>query len=192
MPLHLRHCSRPAQSVVRLVAGIAQALPIVGLLAATMSRVGAVMDLVKQADLVDQQKFQRANDSSKKLADTTDAVANAQDGLRNATDSLGDAHRRVADAQEGLTRARADAARQLRDLILAEKDAELAARGAALNQEDAQQRILDAVASGQGDLDRLGLDFEQAHARSHSSRYRLLPILVRDLRQPSPRWRRRL
>lgn len=145
-----------------LVAGIAQALPMVGLLAATMSRVKTIMDVVKQADLVDQQKFQRANDSQKKLADTTDAVANAQDSLRSASDGLGDSQRRVSDAQQNLTKARADAARQLRDLIAAEKDAELAARGAALNQEDAQQRILDAVASGQGDLDRLGLDFEQA------------------------------
>jgi hypothetical protein len=145
-----------------LTAGFAQAIPIVGLFAATMSRVKSVMDAVKQSDLVQQQGFQRRNDQSKKLADTTDAVANAQEGLRSATDSLGDAHRRVTDAQENLTKARADAARQLRDLILAEKDAELAARGAALNQADAQQRILDAISSGQGNLDQLNLDFDQA------------------------------
>jgi hypothetical protein len=131
-----------------LVAGIAQALPVLGLFVASFLRVKQVMDAVQQAQLVDQQNFQRQNDNRKKQADTSDQVANAEDSVKNAEQGVADAHRRLADSQRALTNARRDAQRQLRDLIFAERDAELQARGAALSQADAQEALRRAVTGG--------------------------------------------
>lgn len=129
-------------------AGLTQALPLIGLIIASLARLKSVMDVVKQSNLVDQQSFTRQATSSKKLADTTDAVANAQDGLRAANQRLADAHRNLTERQNDLNAARQQAKRDLRDLIQAERDAELAARGAALSQAEAQDALRRAVSTG--------------------------------------------
>jgi phage-related protein len=124
------------------VAGIAQALPAIGLLSAALVRVKSVMDAVKQAQ-----------------------AAQEQGAVQQAT-----AHRRVADAadtlreaQERLTQARKDAREEIKELIDAERDAQLAAAGAALSQEEAQERLREAIATG-GDVARAQLDVLQANA----------------------------
>lgn len=134
-----------------LVAGIAQALPMVGLLVAALTQVKGVTDAVGQADLVQQQQFQRANDQRKKTADTADAVANAQDGVEAANKRVAEANDAVTEAQERLNAAREQAKIDLRDLIQAEREAELAAMGAAQSQEQAQRQLRLSIASGNVD-----------------------------------------
>lgn len=157
-----------------LVAGIAQALPMVGLLAASFLRVKGVMQAVQQQQLVQQQQFQRAAPQTKKQADTSDALANAEDGVKSAEDGVTQAHQRLADAQRGLTQARIDARQQLRDLIAAERDAELQARGAALAQGDAQEALRQAVATGDvGGLSEAELRVSEAQQSNREAQQKL-------------------
>lgn len=148
------------------VAGMTQALPLIGLVIASLARLKSIMDVVQQSELVDEQKFtrqaadqagagkKRADDQKKladnqrRVADTTDAVTNAQDGLRDANQRLADTHRNLADRQDDLNKARQEARKDLRELIQAERDAELAARGAVLSQAEAQEALRLAVAGG--------------------------------------------
>ena len=137
------------------VAGIAQALPSIGLLGAAMSRVGSVMDVVKQAQTAQQAAAVQGAGAHRRTADAADTARNAQDGLRNSQDGLrdsqeglADAQRRLAEAQGDITTARREARRDLEDLIAAEKRADLAARGAVLSQKEAQEQLRLAMASG--------------------------------------------
>ena len=123
------------------VAGIAQAMPAIGLLAGALSRVGSVMDAVKQQQNAQQSAAVQGAGASRRVADATDTIRNAQDGLANA-------NRNVKDAQEGLTQARKDAREELDDLAAAEKQADLAARGAVLSQKEAQEALRLAMAGG--------------------------------------------
>ena len=143
-----------------LVAGIAMAIPVLGLLVAAFARVGAVMKAVQQQDLVNQQQAGRAEGRNKRLADSTNQIANAQDTLRGANENVARSHVRLREAQDRLTEARRQARRQLTDLILQERAAALAARGAAMSQAEAQDRLRASIAQGRsGDLgrDRLGI-----------------------------------
>lgn len=157
-----------------LTAGIAQALPALGLLATFASRFKAVLDATNQSQLLDQQNSYKGAQSNKRLADTSDAVANAQDGLKSALEGVADAHERVADAQGHLTDAREEARRQLEDLILAEQRAELAARGAVLSQRDAQRQLQEAIATG-GDVAGAQLALDEANLGVQDSVGRALP-----------------
>jgi SLT domain-containing protein len=115
------------------VAGIAQALPSIGLLGAALVRVKGVMDAVNQAQLAQQQGAVQAATAGRRMADANDSVRKAQ---------------------EALNKARKDARRDLQDLMLAEKQAELAARGAVMSQAEAQDALRQAIASG--DVDAVG------------------------------------
>lgn len=117
-----------------LAAGAAQAVPVLGLITAAVGRVAAVMQSVKQQNLLDQQQSYAGTRATNQLA--------------NAQDTLADAHRRVGEAQQRVIDARREAIRQLQDLILAEKQAELAARGATLSQEEAQAALRRAIREG--------------------------------------------
>ena len=137
------------------VAGIAQAMPAIGLLVGAMARVTSVMDAVKQAQNAQQAAAVQGAGASRRSADAADTVRNAQDGLRSSQESLRDSHesladaqRRLAEAQGDIAKARQDARRDLEDLILAEKRADLAARGAVLSQKEAQEQLRLAMASG--------------------------------------------
>ena len=103
-----------------LVAGIGQALPAVGVLAAFGNRVSNVFDALKQSNLEQQQ-------ASYSGADAADTQAKSLSG--------------VADAQKALTEARKTAKKALEDLIFAEK-------GQALSVEEAGFALQKAISSG--------------------------------------------
>jgi hypothetical protein len=103
-----------------LVAGIGQALPAVGVLAAFGNRVSNVFDALKQSNLEQQQ-------ASYSGAEAADTQAKSLSG--------------VADAQKALTEARKTAKKALEDLIFAEK-------GQALSAEEAGFALKKAISSG--------------------------------------------
>ena len=117
-----------------LAAGLAQSIPIVGLLIGALARLKSVMDVVDAAQKLEQAQFTKSGAASKAAADRADALTSAQD--------------RLTDAQENLGRVRKQAERDLQDLILAEKSAELAARGAVLSQAEAQEALRRATQTG--------------------------------------------
>ncbi len=139
-----------------LSAGAAQAVPVLGLLAAVAQRFSKVIEAAKQKALVDQQ----AGGNAEKIARQT---ADAVDRVRSADEALGEAQRRQKTAQEGINGARKEATRQLQDLILAERDAELAAKGAVLSQKEAQDALQSAIQKGDlNQIRRAQLGVEQA------------------------------
>lgn len=147
-----------------LVAGVAQAIPVIGLLAAAIHRVTQTMQAVTQENLVDQQQQTKAGQAKKMHAGAANTLANAQDGLISAYQGVAQAQQQLLLAQEALTVARRDASRQLTDLIFAEKEAKLAAEGSALSEVDAQDRLRAALSSGNvTDLARDKLDLRGAH-----------------------------
>ena len=116
------------------VAAIAQALPMLGLLAAAMQRISLVNDALSA-----QEAFKKSQQGG---------TAEDENAAIDRANQIADAQRGVVDAQRELTEARAEARRELQDLILAEREAELAMRGALLTQQQARQGLRDAVQSG--------------------------------------------
>jgi hypothetical protein len=138
-------------------AGVAQALPMLGLLGAALVRVKGVMDAVNQAQLLQKQNAVQGAKASRAQADGVDAVANAHDSLADAQDRASEATKRVTEAQR-------EARRELQDMILAQKEATLAAKGAALSERDAQAALAQAIAEG-GDVERAQLGVQEARLR---------------------------
>ena len=126
---------------VSLVSAIAQAIPVVGLLAAVFSRISAIQEAVNQADLARKQAF----------GDT-----GAEEAATDAALQIADAQRAVKEAQEGVTEARKEAKKELQDLILKEKEAELAFKSATLSQAEARKALQETIASG--DIESLARD----------------------------------
>lgn len=162
-----------------LAAGIAQALPAVGILVATFSRVANVFKAVQQQQLAQRQESVRGDKAQSQQANRADQVANANDSLRNSLEGVTQAHQRVTqaqrdltDSQRQLTKARVDAQRQLEDLIDAEQRATLAAKGAALSQKDAQEQLRLAVQQGASQLEisQRELAVQQARQDTHGAR----------------------
>lgn len=159
-------------------AAAAQTIPVVGLLVGAFARLSVVMDAVKQQQLVQEQQFSQHDKLGRRAAGATDQMASAQDALAGAQSRVQDALRGVQEAQEGVNDAREQAARQLQDLILAERDAALAARGAVLSQAEAQDRLRQAMSSGDvGEIQRAQLGVDEAslgvdQARLRSARAR--------------------
>jgi hypothetical protein len=118
-------------------AGIAQALPMVGLLVGALSRAKQVMDAVQAAQKLQQAQFTKGGQATKQAADQADALTGAQD--------------RLSQAQENLGRIRKQAGKDLQDLILSEKEAEAAARGAVLSEAQAQEQL--RLATQRGDVE---------------------------------------
>lgn len=144
-----------------LVAGVAQALPVVGLLVSAWSRVSAVLNAVKQQQLSQQKASQDATTQANAQASAADALKSAQQGLANA-------HLQVTVAQEALTKARRDAVRQIQDLVTAEKNAVLQAESSSLALTNAQAAFAQAIRSG--DVSSLAGDALQVRsARLQSS-----------------------
>ncbi len=114
------------------IAAIGQAIPLVGLLAATMQRLQIVTQAVTQANLVQKQSGRRDTQDAQQAASAADSLASAQEGVVNA-------HQAVTDAQRSLTEARREARRELEDLILAEQRATLTQRDSAAALKDALQ-----------------------------------------------------
>jgi hypothetical protein len=169
-----------------LTAGVAQAIPAVGLLAASVQRLGDVFQALKYRQQARQQEFTQQMQRDSREARSANQVESALDGVVSANERLADAQRRVARAeenvpvaqdqirvaQERLNEARHQAVRQLDDLISKEREAELTARGASLSVEEAQRNLREALGSGDSlriDQARLQLDASR-NAASESRR----------------------
>lgn len=124
-------------------AGAAQAIPVLGLLAAAFSRVSAVM---KVAEL-SQKRLDDGNEQGAAIdlqrANALDTLRNAHEGVAAAQDQLAEAHDRLADAQANLDDQRRQGIRTLQDLVLAEQRASLRAA-------DSEAALTNAVATGAG------------------------------------------
>lgn len=157
-----------------LAAGAAQALPFIGLLAAALARVKAVMDVVQQADLLRQQTASRGQATDNQQAARADAVRNALDGVADANRRVADAEEELAERQRELNQVRRDAVIELEELILKEREAELAARGAALSEEEALRRRQQATMGGTGVLGFMQADvsYQQSVVGTDQSRLR--------------------
>jgi chromosome segregation ATPase len=129
-----------------LAAGAAQALPVIGLLAGAVSRVKAVTDAFQQSQKLQQAQFTDQEKGAQKAIDKTNALASAQDTVTAANE-------RLAESRKDLTKAQKDGVDQLQDLIFAEREAALAAKGAALNVQEAQKALKDAIAGGASALE---------------------------------------
>ena len=114
-----------------LTAGIAQAIPAIGILLAFINRFSIVLNAVKQANLVQQQE-------SYKGAKAATAQAGALNGVLSAQE-------RVAEAQKKLNEARIKARQVLEDLILSE-------RKQTLGLEQSKLAVSQAISSGAGSL----------------------------------------
>ncbi len=128
------------------VSALAQAIPIVGLLAATFNRLSVIQEAVGQADLARKQAF----------GDT-----GAEQAATDAALQIAEAQRGVKEAQEGVTEARREAKKELEDLILKEREAELAFKSATLSQLEARRALRETIESGDVESvarDQLGIE----------------------------------
>src|SRR6266496_2347515 len=140
-----------------LVAGILQALPVVGLLYASFHQLANAMKVVhlrqlaRNKDFVDTQAQEKARkDSAQSLADAhyglgqaIRSVADAERGIRDAHQRVTDAEKEQRDSVKGLAQARQNAARAIIDANFAEKDSVLSLQEAELGVLDAKQRLKD-------------------------------------------------
>lgn len=170
-----------------LAAGAAQALPVVGLLAAAFSRLEAAMKVV---DLREKERDQSAEDAltaSKARQSAADSLADSQYSLARAIESVGDAekgirdaHERVKEAIDGqkdavkdLATARQEAARAIVDASLEERDARLSLEEAELSVLEAKQRLRDfenRERRGQQDIAQARAEVKEAEDRLRAVR----------------------
>jgi phage-related protein len=181
------------------IAGIAQALPVLGVFAMLVSRLTAVFGAAKQAQLVDQQASYRGAAAHTRAAGATTAhgravntlknsqnsLSNATDGVRTAEENLTKAHQGVNTAEQNLSKSRQQARRDLQDMILTEKEAELQAKSAALAQKDARAALAHAISTG-GDVAGAQLQVQESNlqaARAHQQVSRTSSDLAASQRQ---------
>lgn len=139
------------------VGAVAQAIPVVGLLAAAFQRLSLIGEALTAQEAERRQSFKDSGQTDQAAIDRANQIADAQ--------------RSVRDAQIQLTEARADARRELEDLILAEREAELAMRGAVLSQQEARQSFRDTIQSGDvGGFERERLGVAQSNLGVRESR----------------------
>jgi hypothetical protein len=122
-----------------LGAGMAQAIPVAGVLVATFGRLTSILKAVK---LQNQQQLTATHDT----AAAERRQASAADALRSAEERVADAHRNTARAVQDLARTRSDAARQeidaQREVVRAQQDG---SRNIVKAQEDVTQARKDAI-----------------------------------------------
>jgi hypothetical protein len=124
-----------------LVAGLAQAIPVVALLAAAFSRFTAVIKAAQEATKVHDQATQASKNQQV-------AHKNAIDQVTTASQNLTQAHAAETQAQKDLTTARRDAVRGLEDMRLALKRARLDDQSADLSLQDAKRALRTAELNG--------------------------------------------
>lgn len=150
-----------------LSAGIAQALPVLGLFATAIARVAAVMKAVQQANLLEEQQAAGRQRNANREASAADQIRSANEALADSHRRVGDAHDRVRQAQKNLTDSREQARQKLEDLILAE-------RGLAISSEEAQERLRRAISSGDtGAIQAAQLRRDELNARMRRNRQEL-------------------
>jgi len=161
------------------VSGIAEALPVVGLLAAALSRFNVVLDAVKlneklgakAKDNVDQirQAAQRLADAQYTLKKAIESVGDAQYAVIQANKDLKESHRDVAKATKDLADAKIQAARDIVDANLEEKDAALSLKEAELGVLDAKKKLREEEKKQRGSQ----ADIEGARAAVREAQERL-------------------
>lgn len=164
------------------VAGVAQAIPAIGLLAAAMQRLGVIMDAVKLADKNSLRDARDAADAADKKRQATQRLADAQYSLKQALESVADAEYGLKKAGEELDRAfsdrtkafkalkeaRVDAAQDIVDANLEERDAVLSLAEAELAVLDAKERLRKEQEKKRGDksdLEGAQLALKEANER---------------------------
>lgn len=137
------------------VSGIAQAMPVLGILFFAITRVVSVIQALRlsqqnQLNAHHQQTLasNRQAAAHGKEANAARGVANANTAIASAQDAVKAAHENTRRAAENLTRARREAVKNLDDLIDREKDLQLTAEGASLSQEEAQRRLRTSIRDG--------------------------------------------
>jgi len=117
-----------------LGAGMAQAIPVVGVLAATFARLTSVLKVVKLQN--DQQQ-----QSTRDAAAAARTQRAATESIRSAEERVADAHRNTARAVQSLTQTRSDAAREM---IRAQQEVTQAEQESARNIASAQAEVTKA------------------------------------------------
>jgi hypothetical protein len=146
-----------------LAAGAAQAVPVIGVLAAAFSRLTSILKIVK---LQNQQQLTASHDAARAAR----AQTTATDQIRSAEQRVAEAHRNTAravtdlartrsdaareelQAQQAVTKARQDAIRTVQDLMAAEEDA----AQSLLQAQQSRQRAIetgDVMGAVQGNID---------------------------------------
>ena len=127
-----------------LSAGMAQAVPVVGVLAAAFARLGSVLKAVK---LQNDQQLTSTRDAS----EAARRQSAAADSIRAAEERVQDAHRNSIRTEQDLTRTRQDAARDqaraLRDVTEARREAIRVVQDLIAAEEDQEQTVEQARAS---------------------------------------------
>ena len=168
-----------------LLAGVAQAIPVVGLLAAAFNRLEGAMEVVEQREQAREQAADTANERAKERARSVQQLADAHynlkralEGVTDAQDGITDAHEAVTRAQQeqrsalaGLAQARQEAARAIVDASLEERDARLSLQEAELGVLSAKQRLADF--ENRRARQAAGLDEAQSALREAQDRLKL-------------------
>jgi hypothetical protein len=139
------------------VAGLTQAIPVLGLVVAAFQRVTAVFKAVQTANQAkttasqsatqqadaERQSAERLADSHYALTQAYQGVADAQYNVSQAAQGVTDAMRQHTQAIQDLADARKQAARDIVDANLSERDAALSLKEAELGVLQAKQRLAD-------------------------------------------------
>ena len=135
-----------------LVAGIAQAIPVLGLLITAIQRVKAVTDAVQQANLLEQQGGQQRQQQRGQELQQAEQLRASQERIR-------DAQERVRESRENLNQVQREAVREVERLTLAQ-------RGNVLTLKEAREEERLAIQEGRAsDLARARLAIDEARAR---------------------------
>src|SRR5574338_611695 len=162
-----------------LLAGAAQALPVVGLLAAALNRVNAVFDAVKLNDKANKDTTNNLD----QIRNAGQRLADAQYSLKRAIESVGDAQYDLNEANKDVARSYKDVRDATKELVQAKKqasrdivDANLEERDAALSLKEAEFGVLDAKQKLREEEEKQrkgGQDVEEARAALREAQDRL-------------------
>ncbi len=171
------------------VAGLGQAIPILGAFMAGLRRFEEVRKVVELRKAARDAKTDNAEEQERAQTTASDNLKDAQYSLRQAIEGVGDAQNRVRDAHErvtdalreqreaaqGLAEARREASRNIIKAALDERDAELSVKEAELDLLEARRRL-----RADGEKDRRGAaDLEQARAEVQEAQARLAAAQAR-------------
>jgi hypothetical protein len=163
-------------------AGAAQAVPVIGVLVASLTRVASILKLVKEENQNQLLASHNATLANKRQADGINAVRSAQQALADSTRGVAraqvqaaqqqaDADRRVREARNNLNLVYRQSKRDVQDLMNAEREAELQARGASLSLEDARRALREAIATGDvASIGQAQLSVDEARNNVRTSR----------------------
>jgi hypothetical protein len=167
-------------------AGAAQAIPVVGVLAAAFGRLAAILKVVK---LENQQQLRSSQDAQTAAR----AQRTAADQVRSAQERVAEANRNVADSVANLNQARTDAAREelraqqevnrsRREAIRTVEDLISAEEQSVLSVEQAQSALRRAVQSGDvAGAAQAELDLRDARTTRTRARQDAAPVRARGV-----------